>query len=147
MPQPVKLSDPLVDAARDAAELAHRSLAAQIEHWATLGRAIEGRLNADQAATLAHSVREPSTPYRSRPEHLNAAVATALSTALSPRTQRAFADELLGSPGPTFSADPALPGCIVRENPDGSRTPGRWVSNRFVPLKASAARKRRKQSG
>lgn len=37
----VKLSRRLVDEARHEAELLHRSLAGQIEHWATLGRAIE----------------------------------------------------------------------------------------------------------
>lgn len=37
----VKLNRRLVDAARAEAELFHRSLAGQIEHWATLGRALE----------------------------------------------------------------------------------------------------------
>ncbi len=37
----VKLSRRLVDEARQEAELLHRSLAGQIEHWAKLGRALE----------------------------------------------------------------------------------------------------------
>jgi len=37
----VKLSSRLVDEARREAELLHRSIAGQIEHWARLGRAIE----------------------------------------------------------------------------------------------------------
>lgn len=37
----VKLNSRLVDAAREEAELFHRSLSGQIEHWATLGRALE----------------------------------------------------------------------------------------------------------
>jgi hypothetical protein len=37
----VKLPSQLVDEARREAELLHRSIAGQIEHWARLGRAIE----------------------------------------------------------------------------------------------------------
>jgi hypothetical protein len=37
----VKLNSGLVDEARREAELFHRSLGSQIEHWARLGRAIE----------------------------------------------------------------------------------------------------------
>jgi hypothetical protein len=37
----VKLSSQLVDEARREAELLHRSIAGQIEHWARLGRAVE----------------------------------------------------------------------------------------------------------
>lgn len=143
MPQPVKLSDPLINAAREAAELAHRSLASQVEHWATLGRAIEGRLTSDQSATLKNVVRESApAPYRN-PEQLNAAIATALAHALSPEARKSFAAELAGSSEPSYSADPAFPGCIVRENLDGTRTPGHWVDERFVPLKVAGDRSRR----
>lgn len=37
----VKLTRPLVEEARREADLFHRSLGGQIEHWATLGRAVE----------------------------------------------------------------------------------------------------------
>ncbi len=37
----VRLNSELIDAARDEADLLHRSLGGQIEHWARLGRAIE----------------------------------------------------------------------------------------------------------
>lgn len=37
----VKLSSLLVDEARQEAELLHRSIAGQIEHWVRLGRAVE----------------------------------------------------------------------------------------------------------
>ena len=68
MPQPVKLSDPLVDAARAAAQDAERSLAGQIEHWARLGRAVESTLSVDAAIRLKRGawpkleVREPPPP-------------------------------------------------------------------------------------
>jgi len=66
MPQPVKLSDPLFQAARDAAQDAERSIAGQIEHWARLGRAIESRLSVEEAVRLkrvewgAPAVHEPA---------------------------------------------------------------------------------------
>src|SRR5438067_12319710 len=41
MPAPVKISDRLLARARAEAKGAHRSVTAQIEHWATLGRAVE----------------------------------------------------------------------------------------------------------
>ena len=41
MPAPVKISDRLLARAREEAKGAHRSVTAQIEHWATLGRAVE----------------------------------------------------------------------------------------------------------
>jgi hypothetical protein len=134
MPQPVKLSDVLIDAAREAASLAHRSLAAQVEHWAELGRSIEGSLTADQSADLKRSVREPPAPAYGNTETLNARIAAALKHALSPTVHEAFHAELRAHAEPLYGTDPAFPGCIVRDNPDGSRTPGHWVDNKFAPL-------------
>lgn len=67
MPQPVKLSDSLVQAARDVAPDADRSIAGQIEHWARLGRAAESRLSVDEAVRWkrgewASAIREPAMP-------------------------------------------------------------------------------------
>lgn len=52
MPQPVKLSDPLINAARTVAPEADRSIAGQIEHWARLGRVTERVLSYDESAQL-----------------------------------------------------------------------------------------------
>src|SRR5215510_11525047 len=41
MAVPVKVSDRLLTLAREEARTTHRSATAQIEHWATLGRAVE----------------------------------------------------------------------------------------------------------
>ena len=49
---PVKLSGDLVEEARESARLFHRSLTSQIEHWATLGKAIESRLSTEALAPL-----------------------------------------------------------------------------------------------
>lgn len=136
MPQPVKLSDQLIEAAREAAPCAHRSLAAQIEHWAALGRAIDGTLTPAQSADMKYSVREPAAPaYKDKDQQpINAAVARALSHALSAEAQLEFAAELAASSQPRYATDAAFPGCVIRENSDGTRTPGHWSAGGFVPL-------------
>jgi hypothetical protein len=70
MPQPVKLSDNLVNAARAAAPLAHRSLAAQVEHWAALGAPIE-RPGLDQS-TLLKRHQSQRRSYAPTPEAVTA---------------------------------------------------------------------------
>jgi hypothetical protein len=94
VPQPVKLSDTLINAAREAAGSADRSLAAHVEHWATLGRAIEGKLSTDQSSSLKYAVRESAPRDYGSPATLNAALATALATALSTASRSALAIEL-----------------------------------------------------
>ena len=49
---PIKLSGELVEDARSSAKLFHRSLTGQIEHWATLGRAIESQVSGDALAQM-----------------------------------------------------------------------------------------------
>jgi hypothetical protein len=134
MSKPVKLSDSLYGAAREAADVSHRSLSSQIEHWATLGRAIEGRLTSNESAQLKSQVREPAAAPYATAGALQAHLKSALLEALKPTTQAAFAAELAASPLPRYSADPAFPGCLVLENPDGTRTPGTWINGRFEPL-------------
>jgi hypothetical protein len=57
----VKLPTALVAHARDAAETMRRSVASQIEYWATLGRALEqaGLTTADSRALIARQERSP----------------------------------------------------------------------------------------
>ena len=71
----VKLPASLVDKARDAAQPMRRSVASQIEYWATLGRALEraGLTVQDSQALMA---REES------PRYVTAAAPTGLSPEL-----------------------------------------------------------------
>ncbi len=79
MAPPVKIADSLLEAARSAAAESNRSMAAQIEHWASLGRAVElalttgdvlalkrveGRLDADQRARIAQALTQAFDPQR-----------------------------------------------------------------------------------
>ncbi|HKX46613.1 MAG TPA: hypothetical protein VJP77_07910 [Planctomycetota bacterium] len=41
MPRAIKLSDEFVEIARDEGRIMHRSIGAQVEYWARLGREIE----------------------------------------------------------------------------------------------------------
>ena len=140
MPQPVKLSDTLIDAARETAPVANRSLAAQIEHWAALGRAIEGALTTDQSATLKRSVQEAkSSAYgASTPAELAAALADALASALRPEFGTGLRTELARSPRAVYGTHKAYPGYLVRQDPDGALTPGRLVDRQFVPAAVSS---------
>src|SRR5712692_6331138 len=55
MGMPVKLSDALVKLARTEADAADRSITAQIEHWAKLGRSVETALRHEDALALKHA--------------------------------------------------------------------------------------------
>lgn len=94
----VKLSAELVEKARDAAQPMRRSVASQIEYWATLGRALEnaGLSAQDSRALLA---RENAAPYplaSSPSAELGAlhghVLALAQSGALAERAKAAVAD-------------------------------------------------------
>jgi hypothetical protein len=128
MPQPVKLSDMLIDAARDAAADSDRSLAGQIEHWARLGRSVEGALTpADANAIKTHG-------GHGSPARLRAAVLQSLRIALSAAGHPHLGAALVSGAGARYGTDPAFPGLLVRVGADGQRTPGRLEGRRFVPL-------------
>ncbi|MFN8771031.1 MAG: TA system antitoxin ParD family protein [Neisseriaceae bacterium] len=54
----VRHSDELYEQARHVATLNHRSVAAQIEYWAHLGIAIEGKLSQDEILNLLEEYRD-----------------------------------------------------------------------------------------
>ena len=67
----VKLSDGLVTSARAEAAKTDRSIASQIEHWATLGRATEAALPYAEVIALKQAYREPRStkaPAQKRPK-------------------------------------------------------------------------------
>jgi len=128
MPQPVKLSDLLIDAARAAAAEADRSLAGQIEHWARLGRSVEGAL------TLADANAVKNHRGQGSPPPLRAAVLQSLRLALSASGHPYLGAALVSSAGARYGTDPAFPGLVLRVGSDGQRTPGKLEGRRFVPL-------------
>ena len=55
-PKSIKLSGELVEEASRTARLFHRSLTGQIEHWATIGRAVESQASGNALAQLLQRV-------------------------------------------------------------------------------------------
>jgi hypothetical protein len=137
VPQPVKLSDALVDVARAAAEDADRSLASQIEHWARLGRSVEGVLTAAVAGRVKRAGKklEREFPDADTREQLLQTLRLAMSASGHPHLSEALAQKH----STRYGTDPALPGCIVRVDAQGRRTIGRFVNRRFVPLDRATA--------
>jgi len=136
MGMPVKLSDELVLHARQEAERADRSITAQFEHWAKLGRAVEVALGYQQTSALkqpAGDIRDPGNRPAKRKTVLAILEHVAAS---SDRTD--VIDAVRKGGQPVFGTDPAFPGMTVRLDPDGTRTPGRLMDRRFVAANAPA---------
>jgi|HubBroStandDraft_5_1064220.scaffolds.fasta_scaffold28209_3 hypothetical protein len=131
MAQPVKVGDALIEAARAAAEENQRSMAAQIEHWALLGRAVEKTLTLGDAVALKRSEGQLDARARGR-------IAEALSNALDPdrsviaRTTIGLRDAI------RYETDPALPGLLIQRLPDGTRRIGRMVNREFILVESAA---------
>jgi hypothetical protein len=93
----VKLPAALVNHAKEAAQTMRRSVASQVEYWATLGRALEqaGLTANDSHALIARQERAtygrpPSAPSPTQPDELDDHVlALAKSGASAERTQAA----------------------------------------------------------
>ncbi len=117
--QPVKLSDALVLDARVVGRVAKRSIAGQIEFWATLGRALEPLLQGATAHALARS-------GGIRP------LSELLDSVDAPAGRGRLAEYLAGEPWPHFEAAADAPGLLVRIDADGTRTVGRFVNREFV---------------
>ncbi len=128
MPHAVKLPNLLIQEAKLAAANANRSIAGQIEHWARLGRAIEQDLGSPDLRALTARAAAANPSSVSLPEQLG----EALGVALQPAARAEFAAVL--SNRYRYGTDPAFPGYVVRDDPDGGRTPGRFVKRRFEPL-------------
>ncbi len=125
MSQPVKLSDSLVLSARLTAAVAQRSIAGQIEFWASLGQAIEPLLRGREA----HALRESGAAK---------SVSECLGSVDSPEGRTRVVDYLNSRPFPHYEADPKQPELLVRIEENGTRTRGRFVNRQFVPAEPSS---------
>jgi hypothetical protein len=141
MGMPVKLSDELVLSARIEAEGADRSITAQIEHWAKLGRAAEVALGYSSATALKRSGGKIATVLGNRASYNS--VIEVLTKLVSSGDRRDVKTAVRASGKPAYGMDSAHPGLVVREDPDGTRTPGRFVNRKFVPATNRATVKKR----
>ena len=118
MAMPVKISDALMMDARANAELADRSIAGQIEHWARLGKAVESMMRVPAVTALKE--RAAMT--------LNESVAQIGTLA----GQRRLNKVLRSKPFPHYEVIEDRPGYLTRIEVDGTRSIGRFVGREFV---------------
>ena len=137
MGMPVKLSDELVNLARKEAGHAGRSITGQIEHWARLGRSVETALRHEDALALKGSGGNLSKAFvgASTRDEVFAVLQRVAATA-----DRSELARTLQQGRVVYQSDPAS-GTIIRIDPDGRRTAGRFDKRRFV-----AARETRKRA-
>lgn len=124
MSQPVKLSDGLVLDARLAGEIVERSIAGQVEFWASLGRSVELLLQGRQVMSLRRNAEAQP-------------LSEALASVDTAAGRQRVAEVLAARPFPHFEQAPGHPGLLVRTDADGTETIGRFVNRVFeaVPAK------------
>lgn len=138
MSMPVKLSRRLVETARGEAASADRSLTAQIEHWATIGRAVEKLIPHSGVLSLKRlGGGEAATPAAVK----RAALGRTLRRLEEGDDRAEVLDHLRALGGPRYGTDPKHPGMIVRIDPDGTRTLGHVEGRAFVPAVKRRARR------
>ena len=135
MPSPVKVSDKLLALAREEAQGTHRSATAQIEHWATLGRAVEVMVAYREVLALKRVGQTLPMPTFVRREEVHELLARLVED-----VDRKNVKARIQTAGtPLYTTDPEYPGMIVEIRPDGTRTPGHLEGRRFVPAGGKSA--------
>src|SRR5437867_772706 len=137
MPAPVKISDRLLARARAEAKGAHRSVTAQIEHWATLGRAVEVMAAHRDVLMLKRAGEGLSMPTWVRRSEVEAVLARLTE---DPDRESVKARIRAGG-GPLYEADPDDPEGVIEIAPDGRRRHGHFEGRTFVPAGSVAGAK------
>jgi len=139
MPSPVKVSDWLLALAREEARGTHRSATAQIEHWATLGRAVEVMVAYRDVLALKKAGQALPIPTFVRREEVHELLARLVED-----VDRENVKARIHAAGtPLYTTDPDYPGMIVEVEADGTRTPGYLEGRRFVPAGGKSATRRK----
>jgi hypothetical protein len=121
MGQPVKLSDALVMEARIAGEAMQRSIAGQVEFWASLGMKMERMMTGNQMV-------------QTRGKSVASELSEGLESVNEPAGRARLAEYLASTPYPHYTPHPEKLRVFFREEVDGRITEGRFVGRRFVPL-------------
>ena len=129
MPSPVKVSDSLLALAKEEARNAHRSATAQIEHWATLGRAVEAMVTYRDVLALKRAGEALPMPSFVRSEEVH----DLLAGLVEDTDREKVKARIRAAGGPVYAADPERPGAVVEIRADGKRTAGRLIDRQFVP--------------
>jgi len=138
MPSPVKVSDKLLALAKAEARGTHRSATAQIEHWATLGRAVEVLVAYRDVLALKRAGQTLPVPAFVARD----AVHEVLARLVEGVDREDVKARIRAAGTPLYTIDPDRPGRIVEIQADGTRTPGRLDGRRFVPAGGKTAPRR-----
>ncbi len=123
MDQPVTISDDLIRDASLMAEVSERSLSAQIEFWASLGRSLEPLLRGNQVVALRRSSTARS-------------LSEAVRDVDTEEGRKHVKDYLETRPFPRFEAVSDSPGLLRRIEADGTVTLGKFVNRIFEPVES-----------
>ena len=134
MGTPLKVSDSLFAFAKQEAQATQRSITAQVEHWARIGRAVEVILAHQELLTLKHvgELLTPVFPSVARRQEVHELLTRIADSADREATKTA----LRASGTPLYATDPSHPDLIIQAWPDGTRIPGRMEGRRFVPVQS-----------
>lgn len=117
----VSLPAAFAEALREQAEVSDRSMAAQIEHWARIAKAVEAVAPAN-AITQVKSAKDASD------------VLTALASFVMSPNVSALRERLDASGVVSYGSDPNHPDIALQYRPDGSVVRGKFDSDGdFVP--------------
>jgi ParD-like antitoxin of type II ParDE toxin-antitoxin system len=121
MAMPVKVSDGLLVAAREEAKLARRSTTAQIEYWASIGRAVEMLVAHSELLALKRAGDLLSPVFSSvRRDEVHRLLSELVA---SPGEREKVLRLIHAGGGPVYESDPDHPGQVVEVSPDGARGP------------------------
>ncbi len=140
MGMPVKLSDELVNLARQEAQGAERSITGQIEHWAKLGRSLETALRHEDALALKGAEGNLRSAFVGASTRL---AVFAVLQQVAATVDRSELARTLTQGRVVYQGDPTGSGSVVRIEPDGRRTAGRFDKRRFVAVRHTRNRDHR----
>ena len=127
---PLKVSTGLFAVAKHEAKMTDRSITAQVEHWARIGRAVEAIVAHEELLTLkeAGEMLTPVFPSKVRRQQVH----DLLMHIMGGADREAARAAIQKSGRPRYGTDPAHPGMLIQFLPDGTRRLGRLEGRRFV---------------
>ena len=120
---PLRIDGNLLNEAKVSGQVFHRSIAQQVEHWASLGRVLEKVLMVSSVAKVKRL---------SRPVDLDRALARSHSTAGKTKTLALLASKK----GPLYGTKPGRPNVLLQYRPDGKVAAGEMTKGEFVRAKS-----------
>ena len=122
---PLRIDGDLINEAKVSSQIFHRSIAQQVEHWASLGRVLEKVLTVSSVAKVKSL---------NRPVALERVLAGARSVAGKKKTLALLARKK----GPLYGTKQGRPRVLLQYQPDGTTVAGRMVQGKFIPTRKTA---------